>query len=231
MRVNASGDAELQQFDEWTMSIGNGDTASVNIPPHMVVTEIKPNTKENPQSEVQAMKEFCSKVFPDLETNISDRNWLEGRLILATTNKEVSILNEMITDMLPGSAEVFRSADQLDNSQDLLRFNVEYLNSLTPNGFPPHNLLLKPGMPLMLLRNINPMQGLCNGTKMVFEQAYANKVLQCRLIESGQKVLIPWIMLIPKENEYPFNWQRRQFPVKPAFSVTINKSQGNFLSS
>ena len=52
MRVNASGDAELQQFDEWTMSIGNGDTASVNIPPHMVVTEIKPNTKENPQSEV-----------------------------------------------------------------------------------------------------------------------------------------------------------------------------------
>ena len=231
MRVNASGDCELQQFDEWTMSIGNGDMASVNIPPHMVATEIKPNTKENPQSEVQAMKEFCSKVFPNLETNISDRNWLEGRLILATTNKEVSILNEMITDMLPGSAEVFRSADQLDNSQDLLRFNVEYLNSLTPNGFPPHNLLLKPGMPLMLLRNINPMQGLCNGTKMVFEQAYANKVLQCRLIESGRKVLIPRIMLIPKENEYPFNWQRRQFPIKPAFSVTINKSQGNFLSS
>ena len=153
-------------------------------------------------------------------------NWLEGRLILATTNKEVSMINEMVTNMLPGTGEVFRSADQLENSDDLLRFNVEYLNSLTPNGFPPHNLLLKPGMPLMLLRNINPMKGLCNGTKLIFEQAFANKVLKCRLIGSGESVLIPRILLIPKENEYPFQWQRLQFPVKPAFSVTINKSQG-----
>ena len=129
--------------------------------------------------------------------------------------------------MLPGNAEVFPSADQLENSDDLLRFNTEYLNSLTPNGFPPHNLLLKPGMPLMLLRNINPMQGLCNGTKLIFEQAFANKVLKCRMVGSGDPVLIPRIILTPQENEYPFVWQRRQFPVKPAFSVTINKSQGN----
>ena len=33
-------------------------------------------------------------------------------------------------------------------------------------------------------------------------------------------------MFIPQENEYPFSWQRRQFPVKPAFATTINKAQG-----
>jgi ATP-dependent exoDNAse (exonuclease V) alpha subunit len=39
-------------------------------------------------------------------------------------------------------------------------------------------------------------------------------------------VLIPRITFIPKPEEYPFEWQRRQFPVRPAFASTINKSQG-----
>ena len=42
-------------------------------------------------------------------------------------------------------------------------------------------------------------------------------------------MLIPRITFIPKLNEYPFEWQRRQFPVRPAFAMTINKSQGQTL--
>ena len=139
------------------------------------------------------------------------------------------MINDLICDMIPGTNEVFRSVDELDNYEDVLRFNTEYLNALNPNGFPPHILNLKPGMPLMLLRNINPRDGLCNGTKLVFERALANKVLQCKVAGSERTVFIPRIVLMPKPNEYPFSWQRRQFPVKPAFSTTINKSQGNII--
>ena len=46
--------------------------------------------------------------------------------------------------MIPGDGIEFKSSDELVNSQDLLRFNTEYLNSLKPNGFPPHKLILKP---------------------------------------------------------------------------------------
>ena len=169
---------------------------SVKIPTSMIATEIQPNCKENPGAEAKSMKEFCSKLFPDIQTNIADRIWLKDRLILAPTNKEVLVLNEMVISMLPGTGEVFRSADQLVNSDDILRFNVEYLNSLTPNSFPPHNLLLKPGMPLMLLRNINPREGLCNGTKLVFEAAIDNKVLQCVVSGSNRTVLIPRIVWV-----------------------------------
>ena len=80
------------------------------------------------------------------------------------------------------------------NDNDIYdRFNVEYLNTLQPNGFPRHNLSLKPGMPLMLLRNINPREGLCNGTRLIFKEAINNKLLRCTIVSSGKEVLIPRI--------------------------------------
>ena len=226
MRVHASGDSRLERFDKWTLSLGNGEVEKAVIPTSNISTKISPNTAQNREAEKQAMGEFIEKVFPDLRHNIHDKNWLEGRAILCATNAEVTMVNEMMSLMLPGGQVTFNSADELQNQDDLIRFNVEYLHSLNPNGFPPHSLTIKPGMPLMLLRNINPREGLCNGTKLVFERALDNKVLQCVVSGTNRTVLIPRIIFIPKANEYPFEWVRRQFPVKAAFATTINKSQG-----
>ena len=125
----------------------------------MITTIITKNSAENPRAEEQAMERFCEKVFPDLKNNVNDRSFIEGRAILAATNREVKLLNEHLSTKLPGTADVLRSADQLTNPGDMLQFSQEYLNTLDPNGFPPHTLFLKPGMPLMLLRNLNPKQG------------------------------------------------------------------------
>ena len=43
----------------------------------------------------------------------------------------------------------------------------EFLNTLTPNGLPPHVLKLKIGCPVILLRNIDPANRLCNGTRLI----------------------------------------------------------------
>ena len=230
MRVRASGDQRLEEFDNWTLSIGNGISSSIKVPARMIATRIAPNSKENSTAEGEAMEKFCQKIFPDIAVNIGDPNWVDGRALLAPTNKEVQMMNDILSARLPGSSEVFRSADQLEQTEDVLHFNVEYLNSLTPSGCPPHALDLKPGTPLMLLRNLNPREGLCNGTKLVYEGSIDNKVLRCKVSGSDRIVFIPRIIFIPKLGELGMNhaWSRRQFPVKPAFAMTINKSQGKF---
>ncbi|CAN7105154.1 unnamed protein product [Brassica rapa subsp. narinosa] len=43
----------------------------------------------------------------------------------------------------------------------------EYLNCLEFQGLPKHKLVLKVGIPVMLLRNINEKEGLCNGTRII----------------------------------------------------------------
>ena len=194
-----------------------------------MLTEIEPNTKEEPWREAQSMKKFSQLVFPDIKINYDRPGWFEGRTIMAPTNNEVDSINTMMQDSLPGTGVKLSSADTLENPADAFRFNTEYLNTLKPNGFPQHMLDIKPGMPLMLLRNINPRQGLCNGTRLIFQRAVNNKLLECKIVDSNRVVLIPRNTLIPKPGEYPFEWQRRQFPVRPAFSMTINKSQGQTL--
>ena len=46
---------------------------------------------------------------------------------------------------------------------------------------------------------------------------------------AGEVVLIPRIELTTTDGDFPFQWSRRQFPVRPAFAMTINKSQGQTL--
>ena len=95
-----------------------------------------------------------------------------------------------------------------------MRFNTEYLHSLCPNGFPTHDLRLKANMPLMLLRILNPREGLCNGTKLIYKRCIDNKLLECQIIGTLRTVLLPRITFIPTVGEYPFEWHRRQFPVR-----------------
>jgi hypothetical protein len=54
-------------------------------------------------------------------------------------------------------------------------------------------------------------------------------VLECRILggkHAGQTAFIPRIVLEPSTEDLPIKLRRRQFPVRVAFAMTINKSQG-----
>ena len=233
MRVMASGDHELEAFDKWTLAIGNGEAPTdenelIEIPEEMCL-KIEPKSLKNPDAEKNAMKALADHVYPNLEKNIAMPGWMDGRTILAPTNKQVDAINNLITDNFPGQPRILTSSDEVVNPDDLHRFNTEYLNSLDPSGLPTHRLFLKKGMPLMLMRNLNPRMGLCNGTRMRFHKVHSNHLLECSIVGgefNNRKVLIPRITLKPRDREFTFEWSRRQFPVRVCFAMTINKSQG-----
>ena len=231
IRVQVNGDPVLNEFDKWTLNIGNGTDGEQISLPEDITAIIDPNVAKENWREGQSMKTFCDEVFPDLNENINNPSWLEGRAILTPTNKEVDAINDLMESRISGEGIKLKSADKVEDPSDSYRFNVEYLNKLQPNGFPGHILSLKPGMPLMLLRNINPKEGLCNGTRLIFREAVNNKLLRCTVTGTGKEVLIPRITFRPKEGEFPFQWLRRQFPVRAAFAIAINKSQGQTLKS
>lgn len=43
---------------------------------------------------------------------------------------------------------------------------------------------------------------------------------------TGHRVLLPRIDLTPSDTSLPFSFKRRQFPIRLAFCLTINKAQG-----
>ena len=93
---------------------------------------------------------------------------------------------------------------------------------------PPHVLRLKSGVIIMLIRYLNARKGLCNGTRLKVIELNRNTIKAEILSEvnRGDIVLIPRITLQPNDTLLPFILKRTQFPVIPAFALTINKAQG-----
>ncbi|XP_021743264.1 ATP-dependent DNA helicase PIF6-like [Chenopodium quinoa] len=112
-------------------------------------------------------------------------------------------------------------------------YPTEFLNKLCPGGMSPHVLELKVNSPVILLRNILPSSGLCNGTRLICKRFFRN-LIECVIAvghKKGQHVLIPRISLRPSDSTgYPFQFKRKQFPLKLSFAMKINKAQGQTLS-
>ena len=111
--------------------------------------------------------------------------------------------------------------------------NTDFLNTLSLSGLPKHELRLKPNMVVMLLRNLSPIEGLCNGTRLLVQDVINGRLLQAVIAtgsHAGEVVFIPRIKLSPDEGLFPFSWSRLQFPVRVAFAMTINKAQGQTLT-
>ena len=223
-RLAAGPDGEeLQAFCDWLLQLGEGRVPGpeddfVQLPPQLVM-----------EGELGAVIDW---VFGGLAERHGDRQWMSSRAVLAPRNTVVDEVNAAVTERFPGESVQLLSADSLSDDADELDIPGEYLNTLCAPGFPPHRLVVKPGMPLMLLRNLSATDGLCNGTRLI-----AGRVLSPRLLEAtiacgknaGSHVLIPRLPLQPPDDAFAFRWQRRQFPVRPAFAMTVNKAQGQTL--
>jgi hypothetical protein len=128
---------------------------------------------------------------------------------------------------IPGGCKVILQRRQAIDD-DGATYPTEFLNTLQPQGMPPHKLDLKVGTPVMLMRNLNAKSGLANGTRLVI-LAMHNYLLEAQILtgkNKGDIVLIPRIPLDTSDSIMPVEFNKMQFPIRVAFAMTINKAQG-----
>ena len=232
--LTAPDRVQAQRFAAWLQSAGRGglnDTAGlISLPTYI---QCLPATA--------GLEALIAKIYPYnnlLSVEEAARiRYFQDRAILGAKNSDVGLANSAVLLKLPGQMIVLKSADRVleqreeSNDQQETGFPTEYLNSLDFPSLPLHKLELKVGAPLMLLRNLDPSAGLCNGTRLLL-LSISPRVLQAKIItgdHAGTAVLIPRIALDLETDTLPFVLRRLQFPVRLAFAMTINKAQGQSL--
>ena len=151
-------------------------------------------------------------VYVNLVSRYSDPSYLRERAILTPTNDMAEKINDHVLSLLPLDDREYLSFDSVGNSSDGVRnidafYHVECLNKIKINNFPWHRLVLKVGVPIMLLRNLNQSAGLCDGTRLIVTKL-ADKVIEAVVITGsnvGDVVYIPRICLTSKQPKWPFN--------------------------
>lgn len=208
-------------WQKWLLKVGNGEKL------HQIST-LPENVIPIPE-EMITEKDIVNKIFGQ-EINTEEVEALAGKVILTPRNDTATNINNEVIKKIKGKEVHYYSSDSidLDSTTNATYFPIEFLNSEQPSGMPPHHLILKEGVIVILLRNLQPNRGLCNGTRLTINKLYERFVDATIITGShkGERVFIPRIDLTPTETFLPFQLRRRQLPILPAFAITINRSQG-----
>jgi ATP-dependent exoDNAse (exonuclease V) alpha subunit len=211
------------EFATFLMRIGDGVEPAkpddmVKIPPQIAI----------PWEGEHSIQILIDHIFPQLEVHGWDASYMTQRAILTPKNDDVQKLNDILINQFPGEERNLLSFDEVEGDTHTL-YQQELLNSITHGSLPPHILKLKKGAPLMLLRNLDPRYGLCNGTRLLCRGLFMN-MLDVEILtgnNAGKRAFLPRIkMKTSASSGLPFVLSRKQFPVRLSFAITINKSQG-----
>lgn len=126
-------------------------------------------------SDIDPLNALIESVYPNIELESLVATGALNRAILTTKNAFVDEINDILIAKFPGEEIEYVSFDETIDPNDQTQYE-DFLHSLTPNGMPPHRLVLKHNSPIILLRNMNPTEGLCNGTRLICKELKKNVI-------------------------------------------------------
>ena len=221
LRENCRVKPEEQEFLKLLREIGTGAQGDYFwIPPEYIV---------------QSRKELIDFVYPKFEELIKNPQRLLKHLIVAPYNVTVDEINALLMKRLPGAERSYMATlkplDERPLDVDAIEFETAALYERRDSGMPPHELKIKVGCVVVLLQNMNQRQGLVNGTRLIVREMHDNFIVGEAI--TGMNSSVPTRFLIPRtrniyEDQRPngIKYESLQFPLRPAFCMTITKSQG-----
>ncbi len=199
------------EFCHFLEDLGNGRLAAITPPPACRV-----------QSSAEMINAVYGSEFPDCHQ------------ILALTLETCSEINKMCFARLPGECIEMHATDYYVECADPDAFPHDYIETLQMKGAPPWMLQLKIGGRYMCIRNIDLPRGIINGTMLkliAIGRLYATfKVLTGKSAGSIEILLKAVFSISPEASGLPFTIIRRQFPIIPAYCLTVHKAQGQTMA-
>ena len=241
MRLRHGSGGEDTSHRDWLLQLGSGllpwmsdlHRHAVSLPEHLCMPADA------------SVEDFIHWIFPDVRERVrlslttadsaQHDAWFSTRAILTSRNNVALQLNSLILNQLdPAGEHLALSLDSVADSEsaDSTNFPVEFLNSLSPSGLPPHKLRLRVGAVIIVLRNLDKDRGICNGCRCLVLKI-STRLLDVRILtgrSKGDRYLLPRIPFRSGTSEFPFVLRRRQFPVRLAWAMSIHKAQGQTLA-
>ncbi|XP_072076535.1 uncharacterized protein [Arachis hypogaea] len=159
MRLKAgdshTNSSELKEFVDWILGIGDGSHGTLrNCGERIEISEdIQVKDWADP------IETICKVTYPELFCGKNIDEHIEDRAILAPTLQIVYEINNYMMSLNPIESQTYYSSDKAyptESNNDLLAsiHTPKFLNTIRCSGVPNHELTLKVGTPIILLRNI-----------------------------------------------------------------------------
>ncbi|XP_052623620.1 uncharacterized protein LOC128128909 [Lactuca sativa] len=198
---------ETKSFADWILKVGEGTIDGLN------------------DGEVEVE-------FPE-DNNLDDPSHFQDKAILVPTNEEVDVINDYMLELMKDMLELMKdegktylSSDSLcktetEDSFEESVYSPDVLNAFKASGIPNHKFILKKGVSVMLLRNIDQTRGLCNGTRLQIVRL-GRYVIEAQIIPGrffNGSTYIPRMKLTPSDKKIPLCFQRSYLYVLSVYKI------------
>ncbi|XP_071728495.1 uncharacterized protein [Rutidosis leptorrhynchoides] len=170
--TSTSSRDSIERFSKWLLDVGNGNIGEPDIEDPFNSSWINIPEEYRIKDDENGIQSLISFIYnPEMLINPTALE-LQSAAIVFLKNDDADMINNVIVSTIQKSNKTYYSNDEAkpygnDRGESEVLYPNEYLNTLNFPGVHPHELQLKLGIPVILLRNLNLSGGLCNGTRMI----------------------------------------------------------------